>query len=221
MLDETTPQREPDGSEFGAGASNAVETDAPAGAPLPASQAQTPVAKRRGRWLALALLVVGVGIVVLFGVRTVRAWRHFHDVRGRPMAEDLSRLRPWMTLPDVARDFVVPLESLYAELDVEPRTPDRRTLRDLNRQFAQGQRGYFEDKVRDVIEEYRRTQAPAAPPALPPPDLPPPDLPPANPDTPQGGSPDDGAGSPARPTMEAVAAATAVVPASSHEGGAL
>lgn len=132
-------------------------------------------APARWRWIALGLFAVGVALVALFSFRMAHAWRDFHDVRGRPISEDLNRVRPWMTLPDVAREFNVPLDRLYADLGVPPRTPDRRTLRDLNNQFAQRKKGFFEEEVRTLIGEYRRTQQPPPPiPAGPLPAGPPP-----------------------------------------------
>jgi hypothetical protein len=82
--------------------------------------------KRLGRWrwlIALAFLLAAAA-AGLFAVRTARHalyWSRHRD----------EAIRPWMSVPYVARSYRVPPPVLYRAIDLTPVPHDRRPLRDI------------------------------------------------------------------------------------------
>lgn len=82
--------------------------------------------KRLGwrRWLILIAFVLAASFAGLFAVRTARHalyWSRHRD----------EAIRPWMSVPYVARSYRVPPHVLYRAINLIPAPRDRRPLREL------------------------------------------------------------------------------------------
>jgi hypothetical protein len=82
--------------------------------------------KRLGwrRWIILIAFLLAASFAGLFAVRTVRHalyWSRHRD----------EAIRPWMSVPYVARSYRVPPHVLYGAINLNPVPHDRRPLRDI------------------------------------------------------------------------------------------
>jgi hypothetical protein len=82
--------------------------------------------KRLGwrRWIILIAFLLAASFAGLFAVRTVR-----HAVYWNSHRDEV--IRPWMSVPYVARSYRVPPHVLYRAINLEPAPRDRRPLRDI------------------------------------------------------------------------------------------
>lgn len=76
------------------------------------------------QWLLLLGLVLSLGVVYFFGVR---------GLQYIPRRQVDEPIRPWMTVPYVARSYRVPPQVLYSALGLPDRPPDRRPLMTIAR----------------------------------------------------------------------------------------
>ena len=114
---------------------NNPETNAPLGGVTPSFFA------RYQQAILLSLLLIGVICTVAFGLQGYQALRRLIE-NPQPI------VRPWMTIPRVARQFHIPEDNLYRALDVTPQRPDRRPLNQLARQQGRA--------ISDVVGEVQR-----------------------------------------------------------------
>ena len=102
---------------------------------------------RRSAWrvaLLAALLVVAACLLVVVGVRAVRAYQGLRNEQ-RVRAGELVGVRPWMTIPYIASVYEIPEDDLFRTLGL-PQSEERRHLplqalarregRDLNADIA-------------------------------------------------------------------------------------
>lgn len=64
------------------------------------------------------LVVLALGLTILFAVQTVRAIHHFQQSHQLALSGDVRSIRPWMTVPYIARVYHVPESYLLQTLDV-------------------------------------------------------------------------------------------------------
>ena len=118
------------------------------------------------RWqlLAIVLVLVGLGLVVIFGIRSYRSFqtmRYIHEEGLDAGTADVEAIRPWMTIRFIAVAYAVPQEYIFAELDIPfDRRDSNATLGDLNRKYDFGRPADQDeppilDKVREAILAYR------------------------------------------------------------------
>lgn len=119
--------------------------------------------KRLGwrRWLILIAFLLAASFAGLFAVRTVRHalyWsRHRDEV-----------IRPWMSVPYVARSYRVPPHVLYGAINLDPVPHDRRPLREIALEQSRSVEA-LAATLQSTIVEFR-----AHPERYPPPPPPPP-----------------------------------------------
>ena len=105
--------------------------------------------KRLGprRWLILIAFLLAASVAGLFAVRTVRHavyWSRHRD----------ESIRPWMSVPYVARSYPVPPPVLYRAINLAPVPHDRRPLRDIDLEQGRTMEALAED-LRNAIGEFR------------------------------------------------------------------
>lgn len=83
---------------------------------------------RHARWLALAAVVLGLVLLLVFGLR---AWRQF-EFSGRVASGEVrvASLRGWMTLPYIERVYGVPQREIRQALGLPLQGLDDRSLRE-------------------------------------------------------------------------------------------
>lgn len=124
---------------------------------------QTPTRRDWRTWLALLLVLVGVVMVVRFGVRAVQTFREFQYIRAQGLdrgVASVDAIRGWMTVRYVAVAYAVPEEYLFAQIGVPyNRRSVQDTLGELNRVFELGEdadgRPAILGRVRQAILDYR------------------------------------------------------------------
>ena len=114
--------------------------------------------------LAMGLVVLGLGLVIFFGLRSFRSFRQLQYIEDQKLFTATSSpeaVQPWMTIRFVATAYAVPEEYLFAALDVPLKERnDAMGLRDLNQvlQLGRSTQGAYPaiiDAVRQAIEQYR------------------------------------------------------------------
>jgi hypothetical protein len=115
--------------------------------------------------LAIVLVVIGLGLVIFFGLRSVRSFREMQYIREQGLdvgVAEIDAIRPWMTIRFVAVAYGVPQEYLFAELGIpfEYRNSNE-SLWELNRKYdfgwpsERGQEPPILDKVREATIKYQ------------------------------------------------------------------
>lgn len=114
--------------------------------------------------LAIVLVIVGLGLVIFFGMRSFRSFKALQYIQEQGLYTGTATpdaIRPWMTVRFIAVAYAVPQEYIFAELDIPfERRSSNDSLYHLNRKFEFGRSPDGEypailDKVRDAIEQYR------------------------------------------------------------------
>ncbi|CAN5657580.1 hypothetical protein BH10CHL1_BH10CHL1_35410 [soil metagenome] len=114
---------------------------------------------RHRRLLIVITLGIGLFFVIFFGLR---AYHGLHRLREgtQPI------VRPWMTVPRVARQFHIPKEELYQALNVQPVQPDPRPLDRLAREKGLMPH-IFVEQVQRFVDSYPRPPGGPPPPPSP------------------------------------------------------
>ena len=115
------------------------------------------------RNLVTGLIIIGVIIVIFFGLRTARAFRQFHGHRPPPpfaaehIETDVELIRDWMTLPFISITYGLPPRLLYEALDIPPDRTGKKSLKQLNDEYFPGEPGIILEKVKTAILAYQAT----------------------------------------------------------------
>jgi hypothetical protein len=115
----------------------------------------------RQRNFIVGLIVIGLMIIGIFGLRTVRAFRQFHGHRppppftGEKVETDVDLIRDWMTLPYISITYRLPPDLLYETLKIPPRGNERKSLKELNDQYYPEAPGTVLELVKAAIRAYQ------------------------------------------------------------------
>ena len=133
--------------------------------------------KPKQRTFVVGLIMIGLGIIVFFGLRTVRAFREFHSHRPpplfatKPVETDAELIRDWMTLPYISIMYHLPLNLLYETLNIPPEGNEKKSLKQINDQYYPQAPGIVIEMVKSaILASQPDTVVPALtpiPPALP------------------------------------------------------
>ncbi len=101
-----------------------------------------PAAPLWRRAALIALIVIGVGMTIFFGVRAVRSFRDLQYIREQGLdrgTASVEAIRGWMTIRFIAVAYAVPEEYLYSELAIPfDRRNANRSLGKLNSDYQLG-----------------------------------------------------------------------------------
>jgi len=109
------------------------------------------------RSLVTGLVILGLIIVIFFGLRTVRAFREFRGHRPAPpfasehIETDVSLIRDWMTIPFISKMYHVPSSILFEALEIQPHKNREKSLRQLNEEYYPQAEGIVLEKVKATI----------------------------------------------------------------------
>ena len=109
--------------------------------------------------LALALLLVGLGLVGFFGVRAYRAYERFLDPSQASSLDDVADIRGWMTLPYIARAYAVPEDTLFETLVIPQDGNERLSVKQLIVKYRRDPQA-----SREALQQALRQARPAATP---------------------------------------------------------
>ena len=113
------------------------------------------------RTLILGLVVAGLIIVGLFGLRTLRIWRELREHRPPPgfpevsenIETDVELIRDWMTIPFIAKMYQVPPPVLYKALGISARGNQDKSLTQLNEEYFPGVPGIVEARIKAAVQQ--------------------------------------------------------------------
>jgi len=118
----------------------------------------TSTRQRWERYLTTILIVVGLLLIIWFGMRsavsTIRVWR----TGLQPGVTDVEAIRGWMTIPYIGQAFGVPEEYLFETLGIPAEGNRRKSLGKLNREYAYGERGAILKRLKAAIRHYQTEQ---------------------------------------------------------------
>ena len=111
----------------------------------------------RQRNFVTGLIIIGLMIIIFFGLRTVRAFRQFHGHRPPPpfttkTAEtDVDLIRDWMTIPFISNMYRVRPHILFEALDIPEQENREKSLKQLNEEYFPEGQGIVLEKVKVAI----------------------------------------------------------------------
>ena len=121
--------------------------------------------------------MIGLLIIVFFGLRTVHAFREFPSDRPplpfatQSVETDAELIRDWMTLPYISIMYHLPLNLLYETLSIPPEGNEKKSLKQINDQYYPQAPGIVIEMVKSaILASQPDTVVPAltpVPPALP------------------------------------------------------
>ncbi|MBI5053096.1 MAG: hypothetical protein HZB52_07480 [Chloroflexi bacterium] len=113
---------------------------------------------RLRRWLPLIVFILGLILVVIFGLRAYRQYEYLQKIESGTFA--VESLRGWMTMPYIAQLYNVSENELYAALRVPAEGNASLSLQQLISKYnleSQTAR----QAVEQVILKYRPTPTPS------------------------------------------------------------
>jgi hypothetical protein len=120
---------------------------------------------RRPAWvwvLIVLLIILGVVMTAIFGIRLMRLTQELRVVRNHPQLTDVEMIRPWMTIPFISRGYHVPESVLWQGWGIPEAGNRQKNLRNLDLLYADGQPDAILNKVKAIISEYE-AQHPRSP----------------------------------------------------------
>ena len=116
------------------------------------------------RNFVVGLIIIGIIIIAIFGIRTARAFRQFHGppppFADQPVETDVNLIRDWMTVPFIAHTYHVRPSTLFESLGIPEKGNGEKSLRQLNEE-------YFPKKKGLVLETVKAAVQAALPPTVP------------------------------------------------------
>ena len=118
----------------------------------------TPTTRSLSRWqknFVIILIVLGLLLTLLFGLRAVRSFKRARQFELlRPGERNIQLIRPWMTVDYIAQIYEVPKETLYQALGIEPEQGRPRNLHDLGREYFPDQPELALRRIQEAIIAY-------------------------------------------------------------------
>jgi hypothetical protein len=116
---------------------------------------------RIGLVITIVLIILGLGLVLFFGVRT---YRDYHRLRERglsPGVTDVEDIRGWMTLRHIARAYGVPEDTLFKGLGVPGAGNEKLSIKQLAKKYDR-EPAEVRKTVQEIILRYQQTTTPPA-----------------------------------------------------------
>lgn len=121
------------------------------------------------RILFIALSILGVMLILFFGLRVLHAFKKFDGHRPPPLAKELETdvedIEDWMTIPFISHSYGVPPELLFDALNIDPKETHKKSLRQINDEYYPDEDGYVLITVKAAILSNQPPSPPTAPPA--------------------------------------------------------
>jgi hypothetical protein len=108
---------------------------------------------RINRWI-LALVVGGLFLGMLFGLRSGNSFFRIQQAGLHPGMRDPQAIRGWMTIPYISRIYRIPANDLYQAINVTPTGNNRKSLDELNRLYNPLMRGAILNSVKQAVADF-------------------------------------------------------------------
>lgn len=117
------------------------------------------------RIAVISLIILGILLAAIFGLRAFHAFRKIHEggfgpghPPPPPSQTDVGLIRDWMTIPYIAMTYGVPDRMLFRELQIPEEGNRDKNLKDLNSQYYPNEDGYVLVTVKQAILSHRPPQ---------------------------------------------------------------
>jgi hypothetical protein len=128
------------------------------------STASNPGPSRRGKILTTGLIILGLILVIFFGLRAVRSFIRLQQDGLKPGVTDVEQVKGWMTVPYIAHAYKVPEDYIFEQLNIPPQANRKKNLGQLNREFFPEERGATLNAVKAAIRHYQAEHPPGTTP---------------------------------------------------------
>jgi hypothetical protein len=132
----------------------------------------TPINPKQ-RNLVTGLIIIGLIVIVFFGLRTARAFRQFQEHRPPPpfadqqIETDVELVRDWMTIPFISKMYHVRPHILFEAVGIPEQGNRDKSLKQLNEEYFPEAQGIVETNIKAALLENLSQAMPATPPAAP------------------------------------------------------
>ena len=114
--------------------------------------------KSRNNIIVLILIILGLVITVLFGMRLTRSMRGMQFRRmPPPLSTDVNEIHDWMPIPYIAKVYGVPEIYLYEQTGIPHNAHRKDSLLQLNEKYFSDQPGVVLEKVKAAVLEFQQT----------------------------------------------------------------
>ncbi len=120
----------------------------------------SPTRSRREKILTTGLIVVGIILVIFFGIRAARSFLRIQFTSLEPGVTDVELIRGWMTVPYIATAYGVPEEYIFEQMGVPPEGNQNRGMRRLATEYSPDNPQALLETVKEAIRQYQAENPP-------------------------------------------------------------
>lgn len=110
----------------------------------------------------IGLIILGLVLITFFGIRTIVSYIRIQQTGLQPGVTDVEAIRGWMTIPYIATAYGVPEKYIFEQIGLPQAGNQNKSLGQLNREYAPGQRAKIVNIVKEAIRKYQ-TEPPPSP----------------------------------------------------------
>ena len=109
--------------------------------------------KTKQKILITTLIVLGILLVGIFGMRAFRPFRELRGHRPPPgeVETDVTLIRDWMTVSYIAQRYYVPGDKLFGAVNIPPHGNKNKSLLQLNNEYYPDQPGFVLETIKADI----------------------------------------------------------------------
>lgn len=117
---------------------------------------------RNEQRIFIILIILGGILILFFGLRTVASYIRLQRMGLKPGVTDVEAIRGWMTIPYIAAAYNVPEENIFEQIDIPAEENRKKSLSQINRKYAFGEKGFIVNAVKTAIKTYQQEHPPAS-----------------------------------------------------------
>jgi len=107
--------------------------------------------------LVVVLIIIGIIISVMFGMRLLRSMRQVQIHRmPPPVSTDVEEIHDWMPIHYVSKIYGVPESYLFQQAGIKPGTNRKKSLTELNEIYFPDQPGLVLERVKTAVYNYQQ-----------------------------------------------------------------
>ncbi len=101
--------------------------------------------------ILVAVIVLGLGLSLVFGLGALRGARRMHGARRQASSLDTQQIQGWMTVPYIAKVYHLDPAELYRAASIPSLGSDSKSLQALNRELFPGQQGLVFQRIQEAV----------------------------------------------------------------------